>query len=203
MRPLRELRYDDAISDPVVRFGLGDDAEEIPLTHALRIATERGVHLIQEFDSDDGVAYCSLQALAIPPRWEDAEPTCAPFDPALWFTSARGCRDFLMGRAYSQTPGRIAAWCPHVEREYRNHNVGLSDLTAMSEASRYFVAGVLAASVPRPPEDEDDVEAWFGAADRFRRATGSWAESWRVCADCGAVLLPSNPTDRCAHHAPR
>ncbi|SDR15954.1 hypothetical protein SAMN04489765_3528 [Tsukamurella pulmonis] len=209
MHPLRDLKYDDAITATVVQCGLGDDAERMSLDEARRVAAERGSHLVQQFDSDDGTAYCELAPLAIPPRWEEGETGPAPFDDMLWFVSSRGCRDYLMGRAGTYT-GRISAWCPHAAPEYRSYNVSFRDLAEMSEASRYFVAGLLAGVVPAAPiesgpsdeaADQADRSAWYAAQYLFRTRSGAWTEHWRVCTECGAVLLPSNLDDRCSRHS--
>ena len=102
-------------------------------------------------------------------------------DPTLSFFSTRCDGDhFLFDASWPTFPGRMAAYCPHDDQDYR---VSLYELPEdLPDATRYWVAGFIAGSLPRPPdsawdddyvEREEVMERWKALAAKFRR-TGWW-----------------------------
>jgi hypothetical protein len=98
----------------------------------------------------------------------------------------------------------MLAYCPH-DPHFPGYHVSLSEITAMSMESEYFVRGYLCGSEPEAPIDSEgdvdpeDEKAWYQAIRRFHR-TGSWFARWRTCDICGCVLLPDTAGNRCAEH---
>lgn len=96
-------------------------------------------------------------------------------DARLWFPcgDVSGARDYLYPAAWHTFPGRMGAWCAAKGVWFRvsAHEV----LPGAPEASQFWVAGYLAGSLPRAPEDLDEAgrERWRDAAAEYFR-TGVW-----------------------------
>jgi len=205
MWSLSEFRFDGAIEAAEVLFCDGTkEAELMARDEAIALAHERGANLVAWWPYAAGeIPWCIVAPVSLPLRWErlpvEGPP---PVDERLWFEAPCGRRDFIVGNGHTFV-GRLAAWCPHDEVGY---NVSLCEMGAMSEESRYFVAGFLAGNEPGYPTDEDgendeaDLIAWQSAIHRFRR-TGSWYGRWGTCRVCGCVLLPDTGADRCHEHS--
>lgn len=206
MWSLREFRFDEAIEAAEVRvFAPGCEGMLMAPDEAIALAHERGANLVAWWPGHvDEIPSCIVAKVTLPLRWEripDEDPP--PIDERLWFESSCGGRDFIVGNGHTFT-GRMRAWCPRNEVGY---NVSLGGMGAMSEESRYYIAGFLAGSEPGNPvdptddsEDEADMVAWWSATRRFRR-TGYWYGRWGTCQVCGCVLLPDTAADRCHEHS--
>lgn len=176
MWSLDEFRFDEAIeATEVLVFDGTDGAEPMSRAEAIALAHERGANLVAEWPSDpDLVPSCIVAKVSLPLRWErlPAQDSQAPVDERLWFEAPCGRRDVIVGNGHTY-PGRMAAWCPHGGVGY---NVSYGEMGAMSDESRYFVAGFLAGNEPSVCDDseitEADMVAWQSARRRFR-VTGS------------------------------
>jgi hypothetical protein len=203
MARIDQLRYDDQVPGRTV--ALGPDGEVVDKAAAIAEAHRRGQHLVAEWSGDeDEPVSCSYQRLALPPRWELLPTEPVDPDPELWFEAwCPEGRDLIVPVGGHTFPGRMLAHCPH--QDVRFH-VSKSEMTAMAEATRWYVTGYLAAAEPEVPDHDDDLPdedlvAWQSAVDRFRR-TGAWRGRWRTCEVCGCVLLPDGGDGaRCHDHA--
>ena len=205
MGRIDQLRYDEGIPGTVVwvRLRPDDGPEEMTRADAIAMARAAGHHLVAEWSDDDEPVTCSVMPLALPPRWETRPAVEVDADPDLWFDAwcTRG-HDLLVPIGGHTFPGRMVGYCPHDDVRY---HVSKGEMTAMADATRWFVAGYLAAAEPEVPDHDDDLPdedlgAWCRATDRFRE-TGSWLGRWRTCEVCGCVLLPDGGVgDRCHDH---
>ena len=214
------IRMNEAITEESILL-YGDDGTlgEVPLADALRIARSRSMDLVEEWERPrhrpGGAVVCRLLRVQQPLLWEDAaggspDRTDGPeLDPELWFNTAH-CdgRHYLLGNGQTFR-GRLHAWCPSKQLGFR---VSMSEIADCSKETTYFLKGFLAGQEPGPPVDDDgdllppgdpEYRAWVHATELFRQ-TGSWNERFRICEQCGARLLPSNPKPTCWHaHQPR
>ncbi len=209
MHRLDELLVDEGIGTAEVCLG-DDDAEsygdQIPLADGIAFARAQGRHLIPSspFEHADAPS-CQVVRLRLPLEWEQGPVDDHPIEPDedLWFEAHCGGRDLLTHWSCHTFPGRMTAWCPDRSDRYC---VSLDEMGEMSVATGYFVRGFLAGNAPDIPVDgewntaEEDGVAWESALEAFHRE-GSWRHHWHTCEDCGRVLLPTNHTGRCAHHA--
>jgi len=113
-------------------------------------------------------------------------------DANLSFFSVRcGDDDFVFDSSWHTFPGRMTAYCPHDDQDYR---ISLYELPEhLSDATRYWVAGFIAGSLPGPPpsawDDEgvergEVMERWKILAAQFRRI--GW---WPLDEDAEAFCL--------------
>ncbi|HEX9363046.1 MAG TPA: hypothetical protein VGA47_04610 [Candidatus Dormibacteraeota bacterium] len=202
---LADFRFDEAIEAAEVYVDRGAGLVLMARDEAIALAHERGVNLVAWWPPDaDAAPSCLMAKVSLPLRWErvPVEDSALATDERLWFEAPCGRRDFIVGNGHTFV-GRIAAWCPH---DGVGYNVSLGGMGAMSDESRYFVAGFLAGSQPAYPTDaegdtdEADLVAWRAATARFRR-TGLWYGRWGTCQVCGCVLLPDTAADRCHEHS--
>ena len=103
------------------------------------------------------------------------EQRSGDLDPKLWFPCAHNpdAHDILYPSAGNTFPGRIPAWCETRQVSYR---VSLSELPDdLPLATRYWLRGFLAGSVPRLTDDVDDLEAHDSQVDEFL-TTGRWIQ---------------------------
>ncbi|GIH10572.1 hypothetical protein Rhe02_86390 [Rhizocola hellebori] len=204
MWSLADFRFDETIDAAEVYLNRGDGFESTARDEAIAFAHERGANLVAWWpaSSEAGDPWCIVAKVSLPLRWEQIPIGQSAVDERLWFDAPCGKRDFLVGSGNTFV-GRMAAWCPHQAVSY---NVSRSEMGAMSEESRYFVAGFLAGNAPGYAVDADgeiddaDLAAWRAATDRFRR-TGFWYGRWGTCQVCGCVLLPDTCDDRCHEHS--
>jgi len=205
MWSLADFRFDEAIEAAEVCLDRGTGSELTARDEAIALAHERGANLVAWWPpAGDASPSCIVAKVSLPLRWERAplEDPSAMIDERLWFEAPCGRRDFIVGNGNTFV-GRMAAWCPHDEVGY---NVSRGEMGAMSDESRYFVAGFLAGSQPGYPADAEggtedaDLLAWRAATARFRR-TGLWYGRWGTCRVCGCVLLPDTAADRCHEHS--
>ncbi|MCI0685664.1 MAG: hypothetical protein L0Y54_00280 [Sporichthyaceae bacterium] len=205
MWSLADFRFDEAIEAADVYLDRGSGSELMARDEAIAFAHQRAANLVAWWPSTaDAVPTCIVAKVSLPLRWErvPVEGSPPPIDERLWFDAACGRRDFIVGNGNTFI-GRMAAWCPH---DGVGYNVSLGEMGAMSDESRYFVAGYLAGSQPGYPRDaedetdEADLVAWRAATARFRR-TGLWYGRWGTCQVCGCVLLPDSAADRCHEHS--
>ncbi|HQZ00980.1 MAG TPA: hypothetical protein PLQ63_13355 [Propionicimonas sp.] len=98
-------------------------------------------------------------------------------DPDLWFpcSDVPGERDYLYAAAWHTFPGRMGAYCPAKKVYFRASASDISD--DASPATKYWVRGYLAGSLPAPADPEMGDEArgkWKARAAEFF-ATGHWS----------------------------
>ncbi len=205
MWSLADFRLDEAIEAAEVYVDRGTDLELVARDEAIALAHERGANLVVWLPpAVDAPPPCIVTKVSVPLRWERVplEDSPPPIDERLWFDAPCGRRDFIVGNGNTFV-GRMAARCAHDGVAY---NVSLGEMGAMSDESRYFVAGFLSGSQPAHPTDaegetdEADLVAWRAATARFRR-TGRWYGRWGTCQVCGCVLLPDTAADRCHQHS--
>jgi hypothetical protein len=207
------IRVNEQIeSETVLLYGEQGALEAVSLDEALKRARSRGMDLVTEWEAkplrqSSSPPVCLLLPLRKPVVWERAGreplPIAPEFDPLLWFeTESCPERHFVLVANPHTFPGRFTAWCPTKRISYRGSK---SDITVCSREVEYFLKGLLAGQEPDAPTDEEgdllppsapDYLAWVNATSHFQQ-TGYWNERFRVCASCGARLLPSNPNDAC------
>src|SRR6266508_1714851 len=154
MWPLADFRFDEAIEAAEVYVDRGAGLVLMARDEAIALAHERGVNLVAWWPPDaDAAPSCLMAKVSLPLRWErvPVEDSALATDERLWFEAPCGRRDFIVGNGHTFV-GRIAAWCPH---DGVGYNVSLGGMGAMSDESRYFVAGFLAGSQPAYPTDAE------------------------------------------------
>lgn len=97
-------------------------------------------------------------------------------DPELWFPcgDVAGARDYLYPSVWHTAPGRMGAYCAAKDVYFR---ASAEEVPADAPiATRYWVRGYLAGSLPSPPYDdpsEEELGAWRARAHAYF-ASGSW-----------------------------
>lgn len=214
------IRINEAITDASLMVDAGDGTfAEMSRAAALELAAKEGADLVEVWERPHqrppGTVFCRVLRLRRPVVWERAsgasgatDATSAAssptHDPALWFRHEH-CdgMHYVIGNPHT-FPGRLSAWCTTKNQRFR---VSKSEIAECSRETTYYLKGFLAGQEPGPPvsadgdvlpPDDPEQHAWIDAADLFLE-TGIWSSQFRICEQCGARLLPSNPREQCWH----
>jgi hypothetical protein len=185
----------------------GDDGKlsEVSVTEALSLARARGMDLAEVWatphPAPKATVVCKLLRIRRPLVWEqlptDEHSVARELDESLWLRTNHCDGDhFLLGNPHT-FPGRLSAWCPSKKQSFC---ISKSEIAQCSKETSYYLKGFLSGQEPEAPVDDEgdllSMEAWYAATELFQQ-TGSWNARFRVCSECGARLLPSNPQKTC------
>jgi hypothetical protein len=124
-------------------------------------------------------------------------------DRELWLVVPHCCPDHhFFGENPHTFHGRISVWCPRLGRWTR---ISKSEISEMSAASRYWLAGYLSGNEPDAPrdgngdylaDDAPEMVTWRRSVARFAQ-TGYWNAKARTCASCRQPVEPAQPDETC------